>query len=155
MDSHRLINDFFISYLHLPEKLNVNEVILDRQNDKINIFIVAKRATKYTCPCCDSEENPVHTRTMRRWRDKDFGDCKIFLNFNLPRVKCPTCGVHTIKVPWARPRSNYTLSFEQHVLDLAMNIPIPRVAKLLDETEEVISRIILLYQHSTEPSELG
>jgi transposase len=48
----------------------------------------------------------------RRWRAPDLGRLKVFLEAEVPRVRCPQHGVVVAAVPWARHGSRHTRDFE-------------------------------------------
>lgn len=48
----------------------------------------------------------------RRWRTHALGLGKTVVEAVVPRVRCPEHGVRVAHVPWARPRSRFTASFE-------------------------------------------
>jgi transposase len=139
------LNKALAILLDLPDKLFVSKVLFNDEINEIHVYIDAERGTKYTCPCCYSKNKPVHDRHLRTWRHKDVIDCRLYIHYNIPRVKCDLCGVHTINVPWSRKKSNYTFSFEQHVINSAMSTPIIDIADLLNEYDDAIWRIIFFY----------
>ena len=44
---------------------------------------------------------------------------RLWLRYEIRRVRCPRCGVTVELVPWAAPQSWFTYEFEQHVAYLA------------------------------------
>jgi transposase len=48
----------------------------------------------------------------RRWRALDAGTMRVYLEAEAPRVACPRHGVVVAAVPWARPGSRFTTTFE-------------------------------------------
>jgi len=51
----------------------------------------------------------------------------------IPRVDCRNCGVRVARVPWARPKSGFTLLFEAIVMALAREMPVRAMSKILKE----------------------
>jgi transposase len=55
----------------------------------------------------------------RRWRARDVGNSKCFIEADCPRVFCPEHGVVSCWIPWARHKSRFTSNFEDRVAWLA------------------------------------
>ncbi len=64
------------------------------------------------------------------------------LTARLPRISCAQCGVLQVAVPWARTGSGFTVLFEALVLTLAKEMPVHAIARLFQEHDHRIWRII-------------
>ena len=72
------------------------------------------------CSGCFKRVRAVHDRYGgRRWRHLDVAGMRLWLQYEIRRVRCPRCGVTVELVPWAEPQSWFTFDFEQHVAYLA------------------------------------
>ncbi len=72
------------------------------------------------CSGCFKRVRAVHDRYEgRRWRHLDVAGMRLWLRYEIRRVRCPRCGVTVELVPWAEPQSWFTFDFEQHVAYLA------------------------------------
>lgn len=72
------------------------------------------------CSSCMRRVRAVHdTYEGRRWRHLDVAGMRLWLRYDMRRVRCPRCGVTVELVPWAEPQSWFTYDFEQHVGYLA------------------------------------
>jgi transposase len=72
------------------------------------------------CSGCFKRVRAVHDRYEgRRWRHLDVAGMRLWLQYEIRRVRCPRCGVTVELVPWAEPQSWFTFDFEQHVAYLA------------------------------------
>ena len=72
------------------------------------------------CSGCFKRVHAVHdTYEGRRWRHLDVAGMRLWLQYEIRRVRCPRCGVTVELVPWAEPQSWFTFDFEQHVAYLA------------------------------------
>jgi transposase len=78
----------------------------------------------------------------KRWRHLNFFQHKTELIARVPRVKCPKCGVRQVQVPWARPDSGFTALFEAFCMTLAKDMPITKIADLVEEYDTRIWRIV-------------
>jgi transposase len=101
-----------------------------------------RRGTWLSCPC------GWHTRfrydsSRRRWRHRDFGACKVFLEADLHRVDCRAClRVRTEQIPWARPGARHTRDFEDVAGWLAQRLDKTSVAGLLRCSWEAVDHIV-------------
>lgn len=60
----------------------------------------------------------------------DLAQAKCFLEYRPCRVRCPRHGIHVEAVPWARPKSRFTKSFEDWVACLALRCTASAVTEL-------------------------
>jgi transposase len=57
---------------------------------------------------------------------------ELFQLTRVPRVECKKCGIHQVKVPWARKKSGFTLLMDSMIVLMAQkmqveDIKIPRI----------------------------
>lgn len=88
------------------------------------------RTSRLRCPCGFSTR-AGYDCSRRRWRHLDMGACKLWLEAELRRLRCPTCGVRTEEVPWARPGARHSRDFEDVVAWLAQRTDKTSVATLM------------------------
>lgn len=100
-----------------------------------------RRRRKLRCPC-GFETRSRYDSDVRRWRHLDLGASKLFLEAEVRRLQCPTCGVRTEDVPWARPRARHTRDFEDVVTWLAQRTDKTTVSKLLRCSWRTVDRIV-------------
>lgn len=120
------------SYLPVDEE--------DEDTDVI-VRVTVPQNIPMPCPKCGSMCK-VHDRKNRRWRDKDVGDSKCYIECDVPRTDCPDCGVLTVNVPWARPQVRYTKRFEEKVLSLAGKETVADVSRELRVHRSVVEACI-------------
>jgi len=63
----------------------------------------------------------------------------------VPRVRCNTCGIRTVSVPWARPDSGFTLLFEAMVMTMVSAMPVKAVARMVGEHDTRLWRVVHHY----------
>jgi transposase len=80
---------------------------------------------KVECPpseplCCAGcgHAAPRYDTRPRRWRHLNTMQWKTFIEADVPRLDCPTCGVKQIRVAWAEDASRFTALFEAYALDV-------------------------------------
>ena len=102
---------------------------------------VRRRRRRIECPCGYTTA-AFYDRTVRRWRHLDLAGVKLWLRAEIRRVECPSCGVRTEAVPWARPGSRFTTEFEDLVAWLAQRSAKSTVAELMRCSWESVDRIV-------------
>ena len=74
--------------------------------------------TRWSCPACETELAGFDHAEERTWRHLETCQFETHLHAEIPRVQCPTHGVKQVRVPWAEPRSRFTLLMERLIIDL-------------------------------------
>ena len=100
----------------------------------------------WECPQC-GRACPLHDHTeSRRWRHLDTCQYQTLLYAATPRTNCPEHGVHAVRLPWAEPRSHFTLLFERLAIDWLSAASQKAVAERLglswDEVHGIMERAV-------------
>lgn len=100
------------------------------------------RGERRACGRCERRSPGYDSgRGRRRWRALDLGTCKVFIEAEMPRVKCREHGVVVAAVPWARHGSDFTRDFEDQVAWMATQASKSAVEKLLRVSWRAVSAI--------------
>ncbi|MBK8802028.1 MAG: transposase [Fibrobacteres bacterium] len=78
---------------------------------------------------------------MRRWRHLDTCQMATVIECSIPRVHCDKHGVLQLPVPWAGPKSRFTLLFESRCIDAMQICPRSGAAELLGTSVDRLGRI--------------
>jgi transposase len=100
-----------------------------------------QRGRRLRCPCGFTTKARYDTG-RRRWRHLDAGACQIWLEAEIRRLDCPTCGVRTEQVPWARPGARHSRDFEDVVAWLCQRTDKTSVCRLMRCSWEAVDRIV-------------
>lgn len=137
-------------------------VEFDAERTRLDLRIDFPKGTRFSCPECGRGGCPVHDTESQTWRHMDFWQHQAYLHARVPRVRGPDHGVHRVKVPWARERSDFTLLFEAHLMALVKEMPVAAIAKLVGEYDKKLWRVVDRYvdeavqaQDLSEMAELG
>ena len=88
------------------------------------------------CPGYDNGSGP------RRWRSVDLGLLRVYLEADVPRVRCVTHGVVVAQVPWARHNAGHTRDFDQMVAWLVKNTSRSTVAQFMRVVWRTVGAIV-------------
>ena len=78
----------------------------------------------------------------RRWRALDAGTTPVYVEADVPRVRCPDHGVVVAHVPWARHGAGHTIAFDQTVAWLAVHTSKSAVTELMRIAWRTVGAII-------------
>lgn len=136
--------------LQSPWKVLKSEMVPNSKTNKMemHIYIGWTDGAKFPCPegeCHETECSCYDQGEERTWRHLNFFQYKCFIHARTPRIKCNKHGIKTVKVPWARPRSGFTLLMDGFILELARHMAIKTIADEIGETDTRIWRVIELY----------
>jgi hypothetical protein len=140
-------NQLFQAALGIQPPWLVDRCTFDESASRLDIHLDFPRGSVFACPVCGVHCKAYDTDQLT-WRHLNFFQHQTFLHARTPRVDCSQCGVHRVTVPWARPDSGFTLLFEALVLMLVKSMPVLATARLVNEHDTLIWRIVHHYLDS-------
>ena len=89
---------------------------------------------KRKCPHCDGKDLVFRKGKIRRFRSLDFGRVKVYVEVEIRRVYCRSCGkTHYEKLPFiTSDKSRITRALEWQIFELRANMSLSAVADWLD-----------------------
>lgn len=138
-------NPLFTMALGLVEPWRVVETRFDAAEKRLDLRLAYADSARFACPGCGGANCAVYDAEDKQWRHLDFFQHQAYLTARVPRVTCERCGVRQVAVPWARPGSGFTLLLEALVLELARNMPMRAIARLLDVRDKRLWRVVSHY----------
>jgi transposase len=122
--------EIFSSLLGLSGGWHVASVDLKLETNEVRLFIDCRGP--FECPECGKPCSIYDRSEERVWRHLDTMQFMTMVVCRVPRVDCDDHGVRQIKVPWAGPKSRFTLMFERLAIEvLKLTRCQSRAAKLL------------------------
>ncbi len=109
----------FETILGVTAPWHVTRVELKTDAKRVELWL-EHDPTRWPCPECGAELAAFDHAEPRTWRHLDTCQFETHLHAEIPRVQCPTHGVKQVRVPWAEPRSRFTLLMERLVIDLIL-----------------------------------
>src|SRR5690606_23051877 len=104
--------EVFRQLLGLTFPWEVTRVELELAKGHVDVHVGHAPGTKFPCATC-GKELPVEDHAEERsWRHLDTFQYETRLRARIPRVQCGEHGKRQVAVPWAEPRSRFTLMFE-------------------------------------------
>lgn len=138
--------------LNLQDPWFVKGIEFDKDAGELHIYIDFHRGASFPCPVC-GEPAKTHDTEEQTWRHLNFFQYKAFIHSRTPRTKCPLHGVRLVNVSWSRPGSDFTLLFEALVLAMAAQMPVLAIARLVEEHDTRLWRIIKHYVQEARAKE--
>src|ERR1700761_2089584 len=105
----------------------------DTAAGRLDLEIDSPPGSRFACPTCGAADCPAYDTQRKTWRHLTFCQHQAYLNARVPRVRCETCGIRQVNVPWARPDSGFTLLFEALVMTMVSAMPVAAVARIVGE----------------------
>lgn len=137
--------DLFQLALGLERPWNVKDSSFDAEARRLDLYIDFEAGGRFRCPECGRAGCPAWDTSQKTWRHLNFFEHQAYLHVRTPRVKCESCGVKLVEVPWARHGSGFTLLFEAFVLALCKAMPVAAVARIVAEHDTKLWRVLHYY----------
>jgi transposase len=131
--------------LALTPPWTVSRSNFDPEGHRLDIEIDFPAGSRFACPNCGAADCPAYDTERKTWRHLNFFQHQAYLNARVPRVRCGTCGIKTVGVPWARPDSGFTLLFEALVMTMISAMPVKAVARIVGEHDTRLWRMVHHY----------
>lgn len=95
------------------------------------IFTIEQPRDRWECSQCGSKKLHSQGSVSRRFHALPWGPRKIFIDFDVPRVRCRDCGlVRQVKIEFAEQKRRTIKRLEHYVLDLLCSATVKDVARL-------------------------
>jgi transposase len=132
--------------LGLQSPWTVSRVNLDVNGQRVDVWAEHPEDAAWACPHC-TKTLPLYDHAEERtWRHLDSCQFQTHLHARIPRVACSEHGVVQVKVPWAEPRSRFTLLFERLAIDVLNQCDVSGATRILriswDEAWGVMQRAV-------------
>lgn len=132
--------------LGLQSPWTVSRVNLDANRQCVDVWAEHPEEATWVCPHC-AKTLPLYDHAEERtWRHLDSCQFQTHLHARIPRVACREHGVVQVTVPWAEPRSRFTLLFERLAIDVLRQCDVSGATRILgiswDEAWGVMQRAV-------------
>ena len=124
--------ELYRQILGITAPWSVSEVKLDVAVQRVDVWVTHAEGVRFACPTCGTELPGYDHAESRSWRHLDTCHFQTFLHAQTPRVQCPTHGIVQARVPWAEPRSRFTLLFERLAIEVLKGCSLTAAGRVLD-----------------------
>ena len=131
--------------LGLTPPWTVTSSQFDPDAKRIDIAVDFPAGSRFACPVCGAADCPAYDTEPKTWRHLNVFQHQAYLTARAPRVRCATCGIKRVHVPWARPDSGFTRLFEAMVMTMVSAMPVAAVARMVDEHDTKLWRVVHHY----------
>lgn len=115
----------------------------DEDGEFLVVTLQLHKRSAGRCPHCEKRCARYDQRSAnRRWRHLDLRGWRCVVEMACVRVSCPTHGVVTESVPWARAGARMTRAFDDQVAWLAAHCPMTSVQEMMRVSWATVSRIV-------------
>lgn len=122
--------DIFAIALGIKDPWHIKSVSFNKDGSRLDIHIGFAKGHKFKGE--DGNDYTAHDTVERSWQHLNFFQHHCYLHAKVPRVKQKDGKIRTQPVPWARPRSGFTLLFEAFCMLLIENeMPVNKAAKIV------------------------
>ena len=157
--------EVFKQLLGLTSPWEVTKVDLKLVEGRVDVYVGHAPGSKFSCPKCGKEHSVYDHAEERVWRHLDTFQYETRLHARIPRIQCAEHGKLQAQVPWAEPKSRFTLMFEALAIDVLRQTSVTGATKILrlswDEAMHLMERAVkrgearkAASQHQT-PTKLG
>lgn len=117
--------------LGLKSPWTVSRVNLDVKEQRVDVWAEHTQDAAWECPKC-AKKLPLYDHAEERtWRHLDSCQFQTHLHARIPRVECDEHGAVQVMVPWAEPRSRFTLLFERFAIDVLSQCDVSGARRIL------------------------
>ena len=140
-----MYEDLFRKALNIEDPWVLESVDFDPDAKRIDLYLDFAPGTKFDCPVCNKPGCSAYDTQEKEWRHLDFFQHKAFLHCRVPRVSCDECGIHQIKIPWARDSSGFTLLMDALIMSMAQSMQMSEIADMIGEHDTRVWRVVKYY----------
>ena len=132
--------------LGLQSPWSVERVELDVKGQRVTVWAMHPPDTRFGCPECGAACALHDHDEERAWRHLDSCQFETHLRARVPRVRCDKHGVKQARVPWAEPRSRFTMLFERFAIQVLLETDVLGGAAILgitwDQAHHIMQRAV-------------
>ena len=133
------------SYEYIEYKTETKKETIDEKEVEVKTKIEIGRENFDNLKAYDTQD--------KRWRHLNFFEHECYLHARVPRVKLPNQKVKLIKTPWEGQSNGFTLLFEALLLQLCQAMPVNKVAKITNTSDDKLWSMLDRYITNTREYE--
>ncbi len=143
-----ITKDLFERALNIQAPWYLKNIEFNEAEKRLDLYIDFKEGAVFHYE--SSEENiqgdfKAYDTKEKIWRHLNFFEHECYLHARVPRVKVNEKIIRLIKAPWSGVSPGFTILFEALVLQLASNMPVHTVSKIIKESDAKIWNLLKKY----------
>jgi len=152
-----MTQELFQMALNVTDPWFVSDSFFDAKAKRLDIYIDFKKGSTFRY--FDQKEDKEYTglkaydTSDKRWRHLNFFEHECYLHARVPRVKLPNGKVKHITTPWEGLSNGFTLLFEALALQLCQAMPVSKVAKITQTSDDKLWSMLERYIDTTRQKE--
>lgn len=135
----------FAQALNITSPWFVKEVDFQLEKGELHVHIDFFTGSTFACKKCNDGGHKAYDTEEKTWRHLNFFQYKAYIHCRTPRSNCKIHGPLMVDVPWGREGSNFTMLFEAFIMALVNCMPVSAVAKIVDEHDTKLWRVVHHY----------
>ena len=147
--------ELYEELLGIKAPWRVSRIDLDARAERVDLWVEHGEGELWNCSECGEALAIYDHSEERSWRHLDTCQCQTHLHARIPRVQCPKHGVLQVKVPWAEPKSRFTMRFERLAIDVLRECDVTGATRILrmswDEAWGVMDRAVVRGKERKRP----
>lgn len=144
----------FEQALGLEQPWYVEKTEFNDELRRLDVSLNFRAGGVFVCGSCD-ERCKAYDTAWKQWRHLNFFEYRTQVHAPSPRVDCHACGIRQARLPWARRRSRFTLTFEALVVEMAAEMSVRAVGRIVGEYDTRLWRIVNYYMGEEDSADAG
>ena len=136
--------EIFLKALGLSEPWYIKEIKLNTAKNEFDVFLDFRKGAKFYDKETDQDYKAFST-VQKKWKHLFMWQYVTYIHVRVPKIKDENGSVRIIDFPLARKGSTFTLLCEAFILEMAKEMPISKIGKMLKEYDGKIMRVIKYY----------
>jgi len=152
-----MTKELFQMALNVTTPWYVSDLKFDVETKRLDIYIDFKVGSEFEY--YDKEEDKeivglkAYDTKNKSWRHLNFFEHECYLHARVPRVKLPSGKTKLISTPWEGLNNGFTLMFEALLLQLCQAMPVNKVAKITNTSDDKLWSMLGRYVEQTRMDE--
>lgn len=113
-----------------------------KTRDTIVVAIRPRKNGVVLCSCCSKECSVYDHLTLREFDFVPLWNIRVVFEYQMRRVKCPSCGVKVEKIPWATGKSHTTEVFQLFLAQWARKLSWKETAETFGSCWDTVYRSV-------------
>jgi transposase len=142
------LETLFTEALGIKAPWKITSLTFDSVAKRLDIQVDFERGTTFEYEDSETgekEDCKAYDTVEKTWRHLNFFEHECYLHARVPRVKPKNGGIKMLMPPWSGFINGFSLLFEALIMQLAKNMPVDQLAKILNVSNHKIWHVMDCY----------